>query len=110
MAEQQVRVMLVDDHEVVRMGIRMLLERRPGFVVVAEAGSVQEAVSQARQSQPDVIVMDIRLPDATVVSDNPTINGPAETTYVIDGLDPGTYTFICSVHPIPGMTGILTVK
>jgi plastocyanin/mono/diheme cytochrome c family protein len=54
--------------------------------------------------------VDIRLPDATVVADNPTITGPAETTYVIDGLDPGTYTFICSVHPIPGMTGTLTVK
>ena len=54
--------------------------------------------------------VDIRLADATVVVDNPTINGISETTYVMDGLDAGTYTFICSVHPIPGMTGILTVK
>jgi plastocyanin/mono/diheme cytochrome c family protein len=54
--------------------------------------------------------VDIRLADATVVVDNPTITGPTETTYVIDGLDAGTYTFICSVHPIAGMTGTVTVK
>ena len=83
MAEQQVRVMLVDDHEVVRMGIRMLLERRPGFVVVAEAGSVQEAVSQARQSQPDVIVMDIRLPDGNGVEATREIRDERPETRVI---------------------------
>jgi DNA-binding NarL/FixJ family response regulator len=83
MAEEQVRVMLVDDHEVVRMGIRMLLERRPGFVVVAEAGSVQEAVSQARQSQPDVIVMDIRLPDGNGVEATREIRDERPETRVI---------------------------
>jgi mono/diheme cytochrome c family protein/plastocyanin len=54
--------------------------------------------------------VDIRLSDGTVVVDDPTITGAAETTYVVDGLDAGTYTFICSVHPIPAMTGTLTVK
>ena len=54
--------------------------------------------------------VDIRLSDGTVVIDDPTVTGAAETTYVVDGLDPGTYTFICSVHPIPDMTGILTVR
>ena len=83
MAKQQVRVMLVDDHEVVRMGIRTLLERRPGFVVVAEAGSVQEAVSQARQSQPDVIVMDIRLPDGNGVEATREIRDERPETRVI---------------------------
>jgi len=61
----KVRIMLVDDHEVVRMGLRTLLERRPGFTVVAEAGGVAEAVAGAHQAQPDVIVMDVRLPDGT---------------------------------------------
>ncbi len=83
MAEQQIRVMLVDDHEVVRMGIRTLLERRAGFVVVAEAGSVQEAVSQARRSQPDVIVMDIRLPDGNGVEATREIKDERPETRVI---------------------------
>ncbi|MDO8616851.1 MAG: response regulator transcription factor [Dehalococcoidia bacterium] len=67
MAEQSVKILLVDDHEVVRMGLRTLLERRPGFSIVGEAGTVAEAVSLALQTHPDVIVMDIRLPDGTGV-------------------------------------------
>jgi plastocyanin len=54
--------------------------------------------------------VDIRAQDGTVLQDNPTITGPSEATYVIDALDAGTYTYICSVHPIPQMTGTLTVK
>ncbi|MEW5990283.1 MAG: c-type cytochrome [Chloroflexota bacterium] len=54
--------------------------------------------------------VDVRLDDQTVISDTPTITGPAETTYVYDGLDAGTYVFICSIHPIPAMTGTLTVR
>jgi DNA-binding NarL/FixJ family response regulator len=56
-------VMLVDDHEVVRAGLRALLDRREGLTVVAEAGTVAEAIAGASQSRPDVVVMDIRLPD-----------------------------------------------
>jgi mono/diheme cytochrome c family protein/plastocyanin len=52
----------------------------------------------------------IRKQDGTVVSDPPTIDGGAETTYVYDALPAGTYTFICKVHPIPAMTGTLTIK
>ena len=63
MSEKQVRILIVDDHEVVRMGLRSLLERRAGFLVVGEAGSVAESIRAARQSQPDVVIMDIRLPD-----------------------------------------------
>ena len=59
---EQVRIMLVDDHEVVRMGLRTLLERRENFAVVAEAADGPEAVTNAREATPDVIVMDIRLP------------------------------------------------
>jgi DNA-binding NarL/FixJ family response regulator len=53
--------MLVDDHEVVRMGMRALLERQDGFEVVAEAAAEDEAVKEAAVSKPDVILMDIRL-------------------------------------------------
>jgi DNA-binding NarL/FixJ family response regulator len=55
----------VDDHEVVRQGLVALLDRRPDFQVVAEAGTVAEAVSEARRFQPDLVIMDVRLPDGS---------------------------------------------
>lgn len=78
-----VKIMLVDDHEVVRMGLRTLLERREGFDIVAEAGSVAEAVAQAHELQPDVIVMDVRLPDGTGVEACREIRGERPETKVI---------------------------
>jgi two-component system response regulator DevR len=56
------RILLVDDHEVVRVGVRALIERQPGMEVVGEATTVREAVSQAQKLAPDVVVLDIRLP------------------------------------------------
>lgn len=56
------RILLVDDHEVVRLGVRALIERQPDMEVVGEASTVAEAVSQANQLAPDVVVLDIRLP------------------------------------------------
>jgi two-component system response regulator DevR len=67
MTKAQVRILIVDDHEVVRVGLRSLLERTEGFLVAGEAGGVAEAVRAAKQSQPDVVVMDIRLPDGNGV-------------------------------------------
>jgi len=55
-------LMLVDDHEVVRMGLRMLLEHAPDVKVIAEAGSAEEAVQLCSLHQPDVVIMDIRMP------------------------------------------------
>ena len=59
------RVLLVDDHEVVRQGLASLLERHPGFQVVAQAGSVAEAIEVAGRYRPDLVVMDVRLPDGS---------------------------------------------
>ncbi|MCL7454747.1 MAG: response regulator transcription factor [Anaerolineae bacterium] len=56
------RILLVDDHEVVRVGVRALIDRQPGMEVVAEAGTIREAISQAEQLLPDVVVLDIRMP------------------------------------------------
>lgn len=56
------RILIVDDHEVVRLGIKSLLERHAQFQVVAEAGNAQDALQQAVQHKPDVVIMDIRLP------------------------------------------------
>jgi DNA-binding NarL/FixJ family response regulator len=56
------RILLVDDHEVVRMGVRALIERQLDMEVVGEAGSVREAVNQTEALAPDVVVLDVRLP------------------------------------------------
>jgi len=59
------RLLVVDDHEVVRQGLVSLLERREGFQVVAQAGTVAEAIEAAGKFVPDLIVMDVRLPDGS---------------------------------------------
>jgi two-component system, NarL family, response regulator DevR len=59
------RLLLVDDHEVVRQGLAALLDRREGFQVVAEAGTVVEAVDLAERYRPDLVIMDVRLPDGS---------------------------------------------
>ena len=59
------RILVVDDHEVVRQGLVALLDRREGFQVVAEAGTVAEAIEQAQRVRPDIVVMDVRLPDGS---------------------------------------------
>ena len=56
------RILLVDDHEVVRLGLKALLERHPNFEVVGEASTAREAVECVDALLPDVVVMDIRLP------------------------------------------------
>jgi two-component system response regulator DevR len=58
-------LLIVDDHEVVRQGLVALLGRRPEFHVVAEAGTVAEAVEAARRFRPDLVIMDVRLPDGS---------------------------------------------
>lgn len=55
------RLMIVDDHEVVRMGLRAALEVEPDFTVVAEAATGREAVEKARAHRPDIVLMDVRM-------------------------------------------------
>ena len=62
---RRLSLLIVDDHEVVRQGLAALLGRRPEFQVVAEAGTVADAVAAARRFRPDLVVMDVRLPDGS---------------------------------------------
>jgi DNA-binding NarL/FixJ family response regulator len=62
---EKTRVMIVDDHEVVREGLRSLLRRRQELAVVGEADSVASAIEEARKTEPDVVIMDVRLPDGS---------------------------------------------
>jgi len=59
---EKIRILLVDDHDMVRTGLRSFLESQGGFEVVAEANDGSEAVEKALESRPDVIVMDITMP------------------------------------------------
>ena len=59
---RQLRILLVDDHEVVRLGLKALIQRQPTFEVIGEAGTAEEAIEKACVHKPDVIVMDVRLP------------------------------------------------
>jgi DNA-binding NarL/FixJ family response regulator len=83
------RILLVDDHEVVRVGVRALIERQPGMEVVGEAATVREAVSQAEQLMPDVVVLDIRLPGG---------NG-LEACRQIKALRPDTRIIVLTSYP-----------
>jgi two-component system response regulator DevR len=77
------RLLVVDDHEVVRQGLVALLDRRQGFEVVAEAGTAAEAVEQARRYEPDLVVMDVRLPDGSGVEACREIRAERPATRVV---------------------------
>ena len=83
MAERPLRVLLVDDHEVVRDGIKALLTSTDDIVVAAEAGTVHEAVAIAERTQPDVVVMDVRLPDGSGIEATRDIRAQRPSTQVL---------------------------
>jgi DNA-binding NarL/FixJ family response regulator len=65
---KQIKVFLLDDHEIVRRGVRELLEAEPDLVVVGEAGTATSALARIPALRPDVAVLDVRLPDGDGVS------------------------------------------
>src|SRR6266567_2252861 len=67
------RVLIVDDHAVVRTGLRLLLEQEPDIEPVGEAGSGREAIFEARTLNPDVILMDVVMPDGSGLDSIPTL-------------------------------------
>ena len=70
---EPIRVLIVDDHAVVRSGIRLLLEQEPDIEPVGEAGTGREAVFEARSLKPDVVLMDVVMPDQTGLEVLPTL-------------------------------------
>jgi two-component system response regulator NreC len=85
---ENVRILLADDHNILRDGMRLLLERQPGFEVVGEAGDGREIVEMAREQHPDVVVMDIAMPN---------MNGIEATRRIVEK-QPETGVVILSMH------------
>jgi two-component system, NarL family, response regulator NreC len=83
-----VRILLADDHGVVRKGLRFLLERQPGMDVVGEAADGREAVRLAETANPDVVIMDIAMP---------LLNGIEATAQMVKR-DPKVAVIILSMH------------
>ncbi len=83
MTTSRVGVLLVDDHEVVRVGLRSLLSREAGIEVVGEAGTADGAVAEALRLRPDVVVLDVRLPDRSGVEACREIRSALAGTHVL---------------------------
>lgn len=84
-----IRVLLVDDHVLVRVGLRKILESAPDIEVIGEASSGEEAVALAKKLRPDVVVMDISMPGI----------GGLEATKRITEKDPAPAVLVLTVHP-----------
>ncbi|HEV8087384.1 MAG TPA: response regulator transcription factor [Actinomycetota bacterium] len=82
-ASPPLRVMLVDDHEIVRDGIRAMLESQDDIVVTSEAGTVRDAIDEAARTRPDVIVMDVRLSDGSGIEATREIRAARPATKVL---------------------------
>jgi DNA-binding NarL/FixJ family response regulator len=82
------RILLVDDHAVVRRGVRSLLESQEGWVVCGEATNGRDAVEQTRRLRPDVVVMDLSLPE---------LNGLDATRQILKDA-PGTEVLVLTMH------------
>jgi two-component system, NarL family, response regulator DevR len=83
MGEPPLRVLLVDDHEVVRDGVKALLRATEDIIVTAEASSVREAIDEADRARPDVVVMDVRLADGSGIEATREIRARHPKTAVI---------------------------
>ncbi len=89
----QIRILLVDDHAIVREGYRALLNRQPNLDLVAEAGSGEQAYALYREHQPDLVVLDLSLPG----------KGGLATLIQIRQFDPKARVLIFSMHQNPAM-------
>ena len=83
MTTEKTRILICDDHEVVREGLRGLISRQESMTVVGEAGTVAEAIEAAARSKPDVVIMDVRLPDGSGVEACRAIRDARSETKVI---------------------------
>jgi len=91
----RIRILLVEDHVVVRQGTRQLLEREPDFEIVGEAGDGEESVRLASQLKPDVVIMDVAMPKLSGIEATKRIKEllPSTIVLVLTGYDYDEYIF-----------------
>ena len=89
----QIKILIADDHQMMRAGLRALLEQRPGAKVIAEAGDGRAAVQLALQLAPDVVIMDINMPDLNGVEATRQIcaEGKGPKVIALTGYAPSTF-------------------
>ena len=114
------KILLVDDHEVVRLGLKTLLSRNPQFQVVAEASNASEALDRVARYKPDVVVMDIRLPGKSGIEATREIikqdakavivmcSALGQESLVMEAIEAGATDFI--VKPFRGEDVLAVVK
>jgi len=90
--KKAIRILLADDHNIMRRGLRLLLERQPGFEVVAEAADGREAAERAEATRPDIVILDIAMPNM----------GGIEAAQRIRALLPQAAIVILSMHSDEG--------
>jgi two-component system response regulator NreC len=83
MSTDDVTVVIADDHAVVRKGLRMLIDSEPDLRVVAEAGTVPDALRMARAHRPAVLVLDLNMPGGSSLQEIPTIREHAPDTAIV---------------------------
>jgi two-component system response regulator NreC len=83
-----IHILIAEDHRIVRDGLRMLLQSEPDFVIVAEAENGREAVARAKETRPDLAILDISMPDL----------GGLEATRLIKSESPQTQVLILTMH------------
>ena len=88
MSSKKIRILLADDHTILRKGVRMLIDSQPDMEVVSEAKTGREAVEQARKLKPDIVIMDVSMPE---------LNGIDATRQICDEL-PHTKVVALSMH------------
>ena len=92
MEKKKIRILLADDHNIMRRGLRLLLERQPGFEVVAEASDGRQAAEQAEAAKPDIVFLDIAMPNMSGI----------EAAQRIGALLPQAAIIILSMHSDEG--------
>jgi two-component system response regulator NreC len=83
MSQSDITVVLADDHAVVRKGLRLLLDSEPGMRVVAEAGTVQDAIRMARAHRPAVLVLDLNMPGGSSLEAIPVLGDDVPQTAIV---------------------------
>jgi DNA-binding NarL/FixJ family response regulator len=88
----QIRILLADDQDIIRHGLKLIIEQQPDMAVVGQAANGEEAVALARELKPDVVLMDIQMPK---------LNG-IRATRAISGELPGTRVIILTTYDVDG--------